>query len=134
MELTSNKRLIVRVRSLMTANQVYKDAHLKLNTLAGRLGISSGTLSKAINGVTGKSFNDYVNEFRIKEAVRLLSEAPENMRFVHGFYKQVGFHNRASFYRTFKRMLGATPAEYKRSRKVQTADSKPIPAPEWRSN
>jgi len=46
----------------------------------------------------------------------LLSTAPENTRFVHGFYKQAGFQSRASFYRTFKKVIGTTPAEYKRKK------------------
>lgn len=116
MEIASNKRMIVRVRSLMTDTQIYKDSNLKLDSVAGIIGVSSSTLSKAINRVTGKNFNNYVNEFRVKEAIRLLSDAPENTRFVHGFYKQVGFQSRASFYRTFKKVIGTTPAEYKRKK------------------
>ena len=119
MEIAPNKKMVVRVRSLMTDSQIYKDSNLKLDTVANMIGVSSSTLSKAINGVTGKNFNNYVNEFRIKEAIRLLSDVPENTRFVHGFYKQVGFQSRASFYRTFKKVIGATPAEYKR-RKAAT--------------
>lgn len=118
MEIASNKRIVVRVRSLMTDTQIYKDCNLKLDAVASIIGVSSSTLSKALNGVTGKNFNNYVNEFRIKEAVRLLSEAPENTRFVHGFYKQVGFQSRTSFYRTFKKVIGVAPAEYKRKKAI----------------
>lgn len=114
MEIASNKKVIVQVRSLMTDNQIYKDGNLKLENLAEIIGVSCSTLSKAINSVTGKNFNNYVNEFRVKEAVRLLSSVPENTRIVHGFYKQVGFQSRASFYRTFKKVTGVNPAEFKR--------------------
>lgn len=116
MEIASNKKMVVQVRSLMTDTQIYKDGNLKLDSVAGIIGVSSSTLSKAINRVTGKNFNNYVNEFRVKEAIRLLSDAPENTRFVHGFYKQAGFQSRASFYRTFKKVIGITPAEYKRQK------------------
>lgn len=124
MEIASNSKMIVRVRSLMTDNQIYKDSNLKLDAVANIIGVSSSTLSKAINRVTGKNFNNYINEFRVKEAVRLLTEeAPEDTRFVHGFYRQVGFQSRASFYRTFKKVVGITPAEYKRKK---IADRKSI--------
>lgn len=116
MEVTLNKRIIVRVRSLMTEAQIYKDGNLTLNSVASMVGVSSSTLSKVINQVTGKNFNNYINEFRVKEAMRLLSNTPENIRFVHGFYKQVGFQSRASFYRTFSKFAGTTPAEYKRQK------------------
>jgi len=58
MEIASNKRMIVRVRSLMTDAKIYKDSNLKLDAVAGIIGVSSSTLSKAINSVTGKNFNN----------------------------------------------------------------------------
>jgi AraC-like DNA-binding protein len=79
--------------------------------LADATGFSSHTLSMIINKKAGKNFNRFINDFRLREAEHLLKEE-ENIS-VKTIYFEVGFNNKASFYKAFKEKYNCTPLEYK---------------------
>ena len=107
-----DKELLRKVRKSILSEQFYKDPELTLNSLAEKLNISRGSLSKAIN-TTGKNFNQYINEYRIKEAVLILSSSHYQRVYMDELYEQVGFNSRSSFYRVFKQNTGLSPTEFK---------------------
>ncbi|NDV65028.1 AraC family transcriptional regulator [Bacteroides sp. 224] len=119
MRTISDKELVAEVRNLMTNHKLYKDPELSLNSLADRMNVPRNRLSRAINDVTGKNFSTYVNGFRLKEAVRVLSEPRISPRFVLGFYKEAGFTSKSTFYKTFKEVIGVSPAEFKKAKKAE---------------
>jgi AraC-like DNA-binding protein len=89
---------------------LFKEYELVLDTLAGKMGIHSKTLSQAINSVTGKNFNQFVNEYRIKEAIRIMSHE-KDLRLKE-IYWQTGFNSYSAFYRTFKQITGLHPTQF----------------------
>ncbi|RYY52505.1 MAG: AraC family transcriptional regulator [Chitinophagaceae bacterium] len=87
-----------------------EDWKLKVNKLMENEKIY--LLSKVINGMYGKSFNDYVNEFRVREAIRLLqSPAHQNFNLL-GIAYDAGFNSKSTFNRAFKKVTGKNPKEY----------------------
>ncbi|MDR0873813.1 MAG: helix-turn-helix domain-containing protein [Prevotellaceae bacterium] len=90
---------------------LFKEYELVLDTLAVKMGIHSKTLSQVINSVTGKNFNQFVNEYRIKEAIRIMSHE-KDLRLKE-IYWQVGFNSYTAFYRTFKQITGLHPTQFK---------------------
>ena len=66
--------LIMReIERWMTEEKVYKDDFLSVGLLAQKIGMKRHNVSIAINRCTQKSFNTFINEYRIKEAIQLLS-------------------------------------------------------------
>lgn len=61
---------------------------------------------------TNKSFTQFLNEVRIRNAARLLVQ--DNLT-VNAVCFAVGYHSITNFYRQFKQITGTTPKEYKRS-------------------
>lgn len=61
---------------------------------------------------TNKSFTQFLNEVRIRNAARLLVQ--DNLA-VNAVCFAVGYHSITNFYRQFKQITGTTPKEYKRS-------------------
>ena len=59
----------------------------------GRMKINRTYLSRAINNCSGKNFNVYINEFRIKEAIKLMS-ADDKKFSLEGFAFETGFNER----------------------------------------
>ncbi len=95
----------------MEKEKPYIDNELRLVNLADQLGFSTHLLSKIINEIAGKNFNNFVNEYRLLEAERLLkSEQNYNIKSV---YFQVGFNNKVTFYNAFKSKHNCTPSEFK---------------------
>lgn len=108
-------RIMSLVESEMTENNAYRDAELSAESLAERLDIHRNALSKAINRSTGGNFSQYVNGFRIKEAVRILSEKDGGKVYIDELYERVGFSSHSSFYRAFRQFTGLSPAEYRKN-------------------
>jgi len=109
-----NQVYVNSLEPLMYNDKIYTNPDLTLDLLAEKLGISARTLSNVINGHYGCNFFEYVNNYRVEEAKRLLSS--------HEFYKtsmldimyEVGFNSKATFNGFFKKVEGITPSEYRK--------------------
>lgn len=102
-----------RVREQMEIGHTYRDSGLTLDSLAAKMEVPRGVLSRTVNRLAGKNFNTYINEFRVKEAVRIILSATPKSLSIHELYEQVGFDNRASFYRAFKQSTGLSPGTFR---------------------
>jgi YesN/AraC family two-component response regulator len=103
------------IERAMSQDKLYKDAELSIDSLADKLGAKRHYVSGAINRCTKKNFNTFVNEYRIKEAVNLLSSADAKSFTIENIAWETGFADRQNFYRVFKKITGLTPAEFKRN-------------------
>ena len=103
----------VRLQDEMEKNALYLDSELRLKDLASRLSISRHHASQIINESFGVSFYEYVNQFRIQEAKKLLEDMDSNDLNITDIAFKSGFNNRVSFYNTFRKHFGVTPSEYR---------------------
>ena len=104
---------IEKLETLIQQKQLYKDPNLKLNDLARGINISSHLLSQLLNDNLGKSFNTYINEYRIGEACKLI-KISNHLTFEAIGY-EVGFNSKSTFYTAFKKIKDTTPALFKES-------------------
>ena len=78
------------------------------------MSLSSRLLSQVINERAEVSFPDFINKYRIEEAKRLLTNNHNNWKIlVIGL--EVGFSNKTSFHRYFKKYVNLTPSEFQNS-------------------
>ncbi len=91
-------------------NHNYGEA-LKLEALAPLFGYNSSYLGKLFTQRMGKNFNSYLNEIRVRNAARMLSETNMSASAVAALsgYRSVDY-----FYQKFKREFGCSPAEYRK--------------------
>lgn len=101
---------------LMDQEHLYKNPSLKLDQLANELGISSHMLSQFLNEHKGKTFSDFVNEYRILASRNLLRT--HRHLTMEGIGKEVGFRSKSAFYAAFKKHLGTTPSQYSKQLKI----------------
>ncbi|CAM1353596.1 helix-turn-helix domain-containing protein [Tenacibaculum halocynthiae] len=104
--------LIIELHEVIKKKQFYKNSNIKLKDIAKELNITSHKLSQLLNDNLGKSFALFINEYRIKEAKKLLKEETKITLEAIGF--EAGFSSKSTFYATFKRVTGKTPSEYKK--------------------
>uniref|UniRef100_UPI0025CE57F6 helix-turn-helix domain-containing protein n=1 Tax=Winogradskyella sp. TaxID=1883156 RepID=UPI0025CE57F6 len=104
--------LIKELSDLIQEKALFKNSDVKLKDLADELNISKHHLSQLLNDNLGKSFAQYINELRIEEAKKLLVENNQFTLEAIGF--EAGFSSKSTFYATFKKVVGQTPAEFKR--------------------
>lgn len=103
--------LIDALNRVLREQQLYLNPNLTLALLARKVGSLQTTVSQAINQHLDKSFNLYINEFRIQHAKNLLiSESRMNMELVA---ERSGFNSSSTFFAAFKKIAGQTPASYR---------------------
>jgi len=106
--------LIAALDLVMRQQQLYLNPNLTLALLAKKVGHLQTTVSQALNDNLGKSFNLYINEFRIGHAQELLTaESRMNMELVA---ERSGFNSTSTFFAAFKKIAGQTPASYRAAR------------------
>ena len=110
-------RIARKIEVSMERDRLYRDPNLSLWDLAKHIGVSSNYVSQTLNETLGETFYDYVNAWRIKDAVKRIRETDETVLAIS---YDVGFNSRSSFYKAFKREMHTTPSALKReSEKVQ---------------
>lgn len=87
------------------------DNELRLSNLADKVGYSTHLLSKVINKKSGKNFNSFINEYRLLEAEKLLFSKDNHS--IKTIYFDVGFNNKVTFYKAFKKRYNCTPTEFR---------------------
>ena len=102
--------ILERTRQLMEEKQLYLNCDLKLPDVASLLDISPRKLAEYIKDHEDCSFAQFINEYRIEHAKRLLQEQPEKKLTQVAI--ESGFANETSFFRSFKSITGTTPREW----------------------
>ena len=69
-----------------------------------------------INEQSGKSYSDYINNYRINEAVEILSD-PQNEEQIKTISYNIGFASPQTFYALFKSKIGISPSIYRSNAK-----------------
>ncbi len=116
---TTKNEFYNRLLSYIRKNKPYLDNNLRLVQLADNIGFSTHILSKLINEKAKKNFNQFINEYRLEEAKKLLVEDASTS--IKTIYFDVGFNNKATFNNAFKNKFNCTPSEYKK-RNLQAQD------------
>jgi AraC-like DNA-binding protein len=107
--------MLLLIKQAMENDRLYRNPTLTLSDLARHVDLAPKSVSFIINSQLGKSFNSYVNEYRIDDfKQKLLAE--QNSRFtILALALESGFNSQASFYRIFKEFTGVSPKEYQKS-------------------
>lgn len=106
-----------RLEHIMLEQQAYLRPDLTLPRLAEAVDCSVNHLSQVINAGIGMSFFDYLNQHRIRHAKILLGDIDDENSAILNTAFTVGFNSNSAFYAAFKKCVGQTPAQYRRTEK-----------------
>ena len=107
---TIDEELMHRITELMETDRMFLNSDLKMSDVAARLGVHQNTVSSCINSITGNSFPQYVNRYRIDYAKQQILRYPEKKMTMIAM--ESGFTSDTSFLRTFRLIVGMTPKEW----------------------
>ena len=107
------KEKSIWLKKVLKANVYYEDPELSLTSLAEKLELTVHELSRLINTGLKKSFNDFINEYRVAEVIRKMHDPAFDHITLLGIAYESGFNSKATFNRIFKQMTGKSPVELK---------------------
>lgn len=110
----NNLELITTLESAMNIKKPYLNEDLSLYDLAEEIGVSRQTLSQLINDNYKKSFYEFINDYRVKEAQRIIEDNTSSNLKISAIGFDSGFRSRSTFYKFFKKNIGVTPVEYRK--------------------
>ncbi len=96
----------------MEESKAYLRPDISLALFAKEVNIPQRSLSRAINGLMGCNFFEFVNRMRIEEAKRRLRAFNTSDYSIDSIYTECGFRSRSTFYMVFKKITGKTPAAW----------------------
>ena len=111
---TTNSEEIEQLTSFMEREKPYLNPSLSIRNLSEALQMPSRDLSVLINNGLHQHFFDFVNEYRIKEAMEILKNPSKNEFTVLEILYEVGFNSKSSFNTAFKKHTGKTPTEFRK--------------------
>lgn len=120
----SQKKLAEMIKDIMNNEKPYLQYDFSLEKLSAIVGSNKKYVSQVINEEFGKGFNHFVNEYRIREGRKMLTNEQYRHYTFEGIANQVGFKSRSSFNSAFKMFTGLTPSFYKKTTKLALFNKK----------
>lgn len=102
--------IALKIERLINLEKLYHEPAFTRKDMATELGVSEAVVSKVINKHFEKSFPQLINEHRVEDAKRLLSQTDAPVKVIAS---EVGFNSLASFNRVFKDMTGKSPSQFR---------------------
>lgn len=100
------------ILNLFEKERIYLNPQLRLSDVAAMANSNRTYVSRFFNDNHGKTFYEFVNEYRVKHAKTLLKTSGDKLDVIA---EQSGFSSRQSFHRVFSKMTGQTPEQYRAS-------------------
>ncbi|TLX76567.1 AraC family transcriptional regulator [Labilibacter sediminis] len=107
-----NKEDLKTLVNYMENSKPYLNNEMNLQHLVDGTGLTKHRISEVLNKELNKSFYDVLNEYRTKEAIKLMNEGIHKQQTLTSLAEKAGFNSKATFNRIFKKTTGKTPTEY----------------------
>lgn len=108
------RQLYTTLLEKIAAERPYLDTDLTIQQLATSVDTSVAALRQSLQQWSGQGFYEFINQYRLAEAKKLLRDPDEQRYTIEGIARQCGFASRSAFYKAFKIDTGDSPAEYRR--------------------
>ena len=115
-------RLLEQINQVLADVSVISREDFSLAMLAQMVDSNTKYVSTVINETYHKNFKTYLNEFRIKEACRRLSDTDHYGNItIQAIYMELGYKTATGFIQAFRKINGMTPSQYQKLKREQTA-------------
>lgn len=112
------KKQIASLRSFMDSSEIYLEPDLTIQQLADKFESPVRELSILINHKMDLHFFDFINEYRIQKAMKILKDENKKGLTVLEILYEVGFNSKSSFNTAFKKYTNLTPTEFRNQSKI----------------
>ncbi|MDR4953960.1 AraC family transcriptional regulator [Chryseobacterium sp. ES2] len=106
---------LLRLKNYMVEKKPFLNSSLTIQEVSSEIEIPVRELSLLINHQLGQHFYDFVNTYRIENAMDILKDVTKNKVTVLEILYEVGFNSKSSFNTAFKKHTGTTPTLYRKN-------------------
>lgn len=92
--------------------KLFLNPDLNMDILSEKLNIPKHHLTEVLNTEIGYNFFQFVNHYRVEEVKAMLRD-PKNLWSIEAIGYECGFSSKSSFFTTFKKITGITPARFR---------------------
>jgi AraC-like DNA-binding protein len=107
-------QLTKRIFDLFGEEKIYQNNSLNVGEFADRLGVKPRVVTKVLDKLSGTSFKELTNLYRIKYAIEKIEEGYLEKYTLEALGKEAGFNSRITFFNVFKKETGICPREYRK--------------------
>ena len=109
---SQHQPVVDRLLKSMEEEKYFLDPALSLSLLAKHTGIPAKTISAVLNQHLHKTFNEFINGYRIRVVKERLRAATDKNLTIAGLAYECGFNSQPTFQRAFKSIEGESPSEF----------------------
>jgi len=106
-------RYLDHLLSYMKDSKPYLDVDLTIHDISQALDIPRHYLTQVINGMLGKNFYTFINEYRLEKVKKLLVDENFSKFTLTSIAFEAGFSSKSSFNSVFKNATGMTPTQFR---------------------
>ncbi|MBD3906719.1 helix-turn-helix domain-containing protein [Chryseobacterium sp. Ch-15] len=114
-ELETLNEDLLKLKKYMTDEKPFLNPDLKIQDISKEIDVPVRELSVLINHQLGQHFYDFVNTYRIENAMEILKDSSKSKVTILEILYEVGFNSKSSFNTAFKKQTGNTPTEYRKA-------------------
>jgi two-component system response regulator YesN len=97
------------IQQILDETKLHYSEKISIEIFSDRFGVSSSYLSRKFKESTGTSYLDFLNKYRVQQAVKLLETGKYKVYEVSDL---TGFSDYKHFNTVFKRYTGSSPSEF----------------------
>jgi len=109
------QELLQNMISLIEEEKYFLNPHFTIDEFSKEINTNRGYISQIINEFFKTNFNNFINEYRVKETRKLLIDPKYDNYSLEGIASLAGFNNRVTFNTAFKKFTGVTPSFFKKN-------------------
>lgn len=113
-ELKTLNEDLLKLKKYMIDERPFLDPALTIQDISKAMNVPVRELSVLINHQLGQHFYDFVNTYRIQNAMKILKDPSKSKVTILEILYEVGFNSKSSFNSAFKKHTRTTPTEYRK--------------------
>lgn len=106
---------LVKLKKYMDDEKPFLNPALTIQDISKEIKVPVRELSVLINHQLGQHFYDFVNTYRIENAMEILKDSSKSKVTVLEILYEVGFNSKSSFNTAFKKHTGNTPTNFRKT-------------------
>lgn len=110
-----NNEQLLKLQQYMIEEKPFLNPSLTIQEVSNAVGIPVRDLSVLINHRLKQHFYDFVNTYRIENAMIILKDVTKSKVTILEILYEVGFNSKSSFNTAFKKHTGNTPTDYRKT-------------------